>query len=137
MANDKTNKELAIESKNPTKSGLGLGRVSGMTGRSPYSQRNESKGIIGHFLSTKKADFNDDDARVKPQFVRADQAGPPKMIDLGSYRKGLNYHGTNQKNLDDENQKIQKEEEMMDRELAHAQTAITSAADKRKEEMDK
>ena len=137
MANDKTNKELAIESKNPTKSGLGLGRVSGMTGRSPYSQRNESKGIIGHFLSTKKADFNDDDARVKPQFVRADQAGPPKMIDLGSYRKGLNYHGTNQKNLDDENQKIQKEEEMMDRELAHAQTALTSAADKRKEEMDK
>jgi len=137
MANDKTNKELAIESKNPTKSGLGLGRVSGMTGRSPYSQRNESKGIIGHFLSTKKADFNDDDARVKPQFVRADQAGPPKMIDLGSYRKGLNYHGTNQKNLDDENQKIQKEEEMMDRELAHAQTALTSVADKRKEEMDK
>ena len=72
-----------------------------MNGKSP--PREVKKGIFGHFLSTKKADFNEESTKVEPTFVKKEQEGAPKMIDLAAYRKGLDFHGTDQKKLVDEN----------------------------------
>ena len=68
QTNDKTAKQ-EINAK--AKEGLasGLGRASAMTGRQSPKDKAKQSGIIGQFLSTKKAEFGEDEHKVRGALV--------------------------------------------------------------------
>ena len=94
----------------------GLGRASQMGGKSPRV-KDGSKGIIGQFLSTKKAEFNEEEHKVQPSLVDdKKQSAVPKYVDLSAIRKGIGYHGLNKNQREEEKQTIEREALLQDRE---------------------
>ncbi len=54
---------------------------------------------LGHFVQTKKAVFSTEhEGIIEPELVKEDQKNK-KLVDISVIRRGLNYHGANEKNL--------------------------------------
>ena len=53
---------------------------------------------------------------LQTSLVDATRQKEPKMVDLSIIKKGLNYHGTTQENLEKEHNEMKREEERMERE---------------------
>ena len=73
-------------------------------------------GNIGHFVNTKAAIFDSESSALQPALINDGQG--KKMVDLSVIKKGLNYHGTAQKDIEKEHTEMKKEEERMEREAA-------------------
>lgn len=58
-------------------------------------------GNIGHFVNTKAAVFDAESSALQPAFIN-EQAQEKKLVDLSIIKKGLNYHGTAQKDIEKE-----------------------------------
>ena len=69
-------------------------------------------------MSAKTAVFSADTSALQTQLVNEEAQKEKKMVDLNIVKKGLNYHGTAQKDIEKEHQEIKREEERMDREKA-------------------
>lgn len=75
---------------------------------------------LGHFVQTKKAVFSTEhEGIIEPELVKEDQKNK-KLVDISVIRRGLNYHGANEKNLKQEKDDILKEEQLQEREKAIA-----------------
>ena len=75
-------------------------------------------GNIGHFVKTKAVDFDPETSTLQTKLVNEEAQKETKLVDLSIMKKGLNYHGTDQKNLEKQHQEMKREEERMEREAA-------------------
>jgi len=84
-------------------------------------------------LSTKKAEFGEDEHKVRGVLVDASKQ-KQKYEDLTAIKKGINYHGANTAQLKAENHEIFVENEAMEREIS---LKATAGKGKKKEEEEK
>jgi hypothetical protein len=77
--------------------------------------------------------FSTDTAALEPDLVKEEQKNK-KLVDINVIKKGLNYHGTNAKNIKQEQDDILKEEEIQEREKAIANKNQKSFGGKDKDE---
>ena len=88
------------------------------TGISSIAPIKTKPGNIGHFVQSKKAMFDNETSALQAQLVNEEKQKDVKMVDLSVIKKGLNFHGTTQENLEREAKETEMEELRMEREQA-------------------
>ena len=73
--------------------------------------------------------FDPETSKLQAQLVDEKAQKETKMVDLSVIKKGLNFHGTAQKDLENEKAEIKKEEEKMERENAMMSKSKTKKDD--------
>ena len=114
MALKKTQISADVENKEAKKKAIQFKQ----TGLTSVQAIRTKPGNIGHYVKTKAATFDTETASLQAKLVNEDAQKETKMVDLSIIKKGLNYHGTDQKNLEKEHQEMKREEERMEREAA-------------------
>jgi len=77
-------------------------------------QVKEKAVTVGHFVPSKKAVL-DDLSGIEPELINEDQKNK-QLVDISVIRRGLNYHGANDKDLKKEQEEIKREERLQQRE---------------------
>lgn len=83
-------------------------------GLSKPQQTKEKAPTLGHFVQSKKAVL-DESAGIGTELVKEEQKNQ-KLVDISVIRRGLNFHGANDRDLKQEREDILKEEELQERE---------------------
>jgi len=69
------------------------------TGFSSYEPMKVKPGNIGHFVQSKAVVFDPESATLHAKLVNEETQKERKMVDLSVLKKGLNFHGTAQKDI--------------------------------------